>query len=80
MIQKQKRKRGRPRKSPPKNRRLAHSVREYCQAANRSRASAFRDMADGRVKYIQPGGPGTPRQIPTTEYVRLGLVGTVDEV
>jgi hypothetical protein len=76
----EKRKRGRPRKTPPKNRRLAHSVPEYCKAANRSRATAFREMADGRLKYIQPGGPGSPRQIPTSEYVRLGLVQSVDEV
>jgi hypothetical protein len=73
-------KRGRPKKTPPQNRRLAHSVAEYCRAANRSRATAFREMSDGRLKFIQPGGPGSPRQIPTSEYVRLKLVQSVDEV
>jgi hypothetical protein len=76
----EKRKRGRPRKAPPRVRRLAHSVPEYCAARNISRATAFREMAAGKLKYIQTGGPGSPRQIPTSEYVRLGLVQSIDEV
>jgi hypothetical protein len=75
-----KRKRGRPRKSPPQVRRLTHSVAEYCAARNISRATAFREMAAGKLKFVQTGGPGSPRQIPTGEYVRLGLVKSTNEV
>jgi hypothetical protein len=78
-LSNEKRKRGRPRKTPPRVRRLAHSVNEYCHAANCSRATAFRRMAAGTLKYIQEE-PGSPRQIPTSEYVRHGLVQSIDEV
>jgi hypothetical protein len=79
-IPNEKRKRGRPRKSPPKVRRLSHKIPEWCGSTGWSRAKAFRWMATGKLKYIQPGGPGTEREIPTTEYPRLGYVRSVDEL
>jgi hypothetical protein len=75
-----KRKRGRPRKAPPKVRRLGHSIPEWCATTNKSRSTAERWISNGKLKCIQPGGPGSPRIIPTSEYVRHGFVETVDEV
>jgi hypothetical protein len=73
-------KRGRPPKSPPRVRRLSHFVDEWCVATGASRAKAFRWMKTGRLNFIQPGGPGSPREIPVSEYVRLAFVKSVDEL
>jgi hypothetical protein len=73
-------KRGRPVKAPPKVRRLLHSVSEYCAASGLSRATAFRRMRTGALKYLQPSGKNAPRQIPTSEYVRLGIIQNIDEL
>jgi hypothetical protein len=62
-------KRGRPRRPLPKK--TADYVSEYCARTGKSRATAFREMADGRLKYVQTA-PGAPRQIPHSEYERHG--------
>jgi hypothetical protein len=64
-----KRKRGRPRKA--RARQQADPVNVFCQRTDTSRAKAFRDMAAGRLKYVQTV-PGGPRRIPHSEYARLG--------
>jgi hypothetical protein len=64
-----KRKRGRPRKK--RARRLADTVSQYCGHTGESRATAFRKMASGRLKYVQDA-PGSPRRIPHSEYTRQG--------
>jgi excisionase family DNA binding protein len=50
--------------------RLAYSVNEWCELVNISRASAYRMMADGRLRYVEIAGV---RRIPAKENVRLGL-------
>jgi excisionase family DNA binding protein len=50
--------------------RLAYSIKEWCELVNISRASAYRMMADGRLRYVEIAGV---RRIPAEENVRLGL-------
>jgi hypothetical protein len=64
---------------PPKPRRLAHRVSEWCQRTGMSRTIAFERMATGQLRYLQLT-PGGPRDIPTTEYLRLGYVQSLDEL
>jgi hypothetical protein len=78
-----KRKRGRPPKpksSPPKVRQLGHTIAKWCATTDSSRSKAWRWMETGKLKYTQPGGPGSPRIIPTSEYVRHGLIASIDEL
>jgi hypothetical protein len=70
-------KRGRPPKR--RARRIADSVNEFCAKTGQSRATVFRHMARGLIRYIQVA-PGFPRQIPHSEYQRLGYGPVTDEV
>jgi hypothetical protein len=65
------RKRGRPRKQWKPAGRLADTVNQWCDRTGDSRATAFRKMADGRLRYVQDT-PGGPRKIPHSEYTRHG--------
>jgi hypothetical protein len=76
---KSKRRRGRPPKVRRPVRKLTHPVAEFCRRTNTSRATAFRWMRDGLLKFGQ-AAPGHPRQIPVTEYSRLGFGEIIDEV
>jgi excisionase family DNA binding protein len=51
-------------------RRVCVSVREWCQSTGISKATTYRMMADGRLRYVTIG---RSRKIPITEYTRLGL-------
>jgi hypothetical protein len=68
--------RGRPRKR--RVAKFADSVSEYCARTGKSRATAFREMAAGLLKYAQIA-PGFPRQIPHSEYRRLGFDVPLDD-
>lgn len=68
--------RGRPRKVYP---RLSHRVAEWCGRVGWSRSKTFEEMAAGRLRYRQDR-PGGPREIFTSEYVRLGYVQSLDEL
>lgn len=48
------------------------SVTEWCGSTGISKPTAYRMMADGRLKFVRMGE--RIRKIPTTEYERLGLV------
>jgi hypothetical protein len=37
-------------------------------------------MNKKRLRYVQPNGPGSPREIPVFEYQRLGYVTSLDEI
>jgi hypothetical protein len=64
-----------PRTPPP---RLTDSVRDFCARTGVSVQTAYKLMADGRLRYVQV--TDDLRRIPTTEYVRLGFVADVREV
>ena len=70
------RRRGSPRKVYP---RLTHRVPEWVGRTGRSRSKTFEQMAAGKLRYRQDA-PGAPREIFTSEYVRLGFVGSLDEL
>jgi excisionase family DNA binding protein len=59
---------------------LGDTVDQFVAKTNTSRATAFRMMADGRLRYVKLGL--RLRRIPTSEYARLGLVeaGKADEL
>jgi excisionase family DNA binding protein len=70
-----------PKKRPPQQTRVIErvcvSVSEWCDSTNISRPTAYRMMADGRLRYVRLGE--RTRKIPTSEYVRLGLVHPSEE-
>jgi hypothetical protein len=68
--------RGRPRKVYP---RLTHRVSEWDARTGWSRSKTFEQMAAGKLRYRQDHSGG-PREIFTTEYVRLGFVRSLDEL
>ena len=72
----QKKRRGRPRRR--RTAKFADSVSEYCARTGKSRATAFREMAAGLLKYAQ-SAPGFPRRIPFSEYRRLGFDVPLDD-
>jgi excisionase family DNA binding protein len=51
---------------------LGDTVDQFVAKTNTSRATAFRMMADGRLRYVKLGP--RLRRIPTSEYERLGLI------
>jgi hypothetical protein len=67
----ERRKRGRPRKARPL-RRLADTITQFHERTGISRAKIWRDMAAGKLKFVQPT-PGGVRRIPYSEYARLGF-------
>jgi hypothetical protein len=72
------RKRGRP-KNLRRGRRLTSTVNEWCCHTGESRATAFRKMAAGKLRFIQDY-EGAPRRIPISEYARAGYdVPTEDD-
>ena len=58
--------------------RLGDSVQDFTDRTGISRPTAYRMMADGRLKFIQV--TDAMRRIPTSEYVRLGFVTDTREV
>ena len=68
--------RGRPRKL---YRRLTHRTQEWCGRTGWSRSKTFEQMAAGKLHYRQDA-PGAPREIFTSEYLRLGFVSSLDEL
>jgi len=50
---------------------LGDTVSEYTRKVKTSKATAYRRMADGSLRYAMVG---KQRRIPHTEYVRMGLV------
>ena len=71
-------KRRRGRRSKPTLTRLGDSVQDFIDRTGISRPTAYRMMADGRLKFIQV--TDDMRRIPTSEYVRLGFVTDTKEV
>ena len=72
-----KRKRGRHRQRSTLTR-LGDSVQDFIDRTGISRPTAYRMMADGRLKFIQV--TDDMRRIPTSEYVRLGFVTAEEEM
>jgi hypothetical protein len=70
----ERKKRGRP----PKKRKIADRIHEYCERTGDSRATAYRKMASGHLRFIQEG-PGCTRKIPRSEYRRLGYGDITDD-
>jgi hypothetical protein len=66
---KTKKRRGRPRRALPKK--TADKVSAFCARTGKSRSTAFRMMERGLLRYVQVA-PGGPREIPFSEYDRLG--------
>lgn len=58
--------------------RLGDSIQDFIDRTGISRATAYRMMADGRVKFIQV--TDDMRRIPTSEYVRLGFITDAKQV
>jgi excisionase family DNA binding protein len=54
--------------------RLAYTIDEWCRITQQSRATIYRQMADGRLRYVVLGE--RIRRIPASEGERLGLVTT----
>jgi hypothetical protein len=50
---------------------LGDTVAEYTRRVKTSKATAYRQMADGSLRYVMIRGQ---RRIPHSEYVRMGLV------
>lgn len=50
---------------------LGDTISEYIRRVKTSKATAYRRMADGSLRYAMVG---KQRRIPHTEYVRMGLV------
>jgi hypothetical protein len=50
---------------------LGDTISEYILKVKTSKATAYRRMADGSLRYAMVG---KQRRIPLTEYVRMGLV------
>ena len=50
--------------------RVAYTVSEWAEATRLSKATTYRMMADGRLRYVQIG---RTRRIPAEEQRRLGL-------
>ena len=71
------RKRGRPKKKH-RGRRMTSTVNEYCGHVGESRATAYRKMASGELRYVQDK-PGAPRRIPHSEYTRRGYDVPTDD-
>jgi hypothetical protein len=72
-----KRKRGKHSQRPTPTR-LGDSVQDCIDRTGLSRPTAYRMMADGRLKFIQV--TDDMRRIPTSEYVRLGFITDTKEV
>jgi hypothetical protein len=71
------RKRGRPKKLR-RGRRLTSTVNEWCDHTGMSRATAFRQMAAGKLRFIQDE-PNAPRRIPLSEYSRHGYDAATED-
>jgi excisionase family DNA binding protein len=71
-------KRRRVRRSKPTLTRLGDSVQDFVTRTGISRPTAYRMMADGRLRFIQV--TDDLRRIPTSEYVRLGFISAEEEV
>jgi hypothetical protein len=54
-----------------RGRRLTSTVNEWCGHTGMSRPTAFRQMAEGRLRFVQ-SEPNAPRRIPFSEYARHG--------
>jgi excisionase family DNA binding protein len=54
--------------------RLAYTINEWARLTKQSRATIYRQMADGRLRYVSLGE--RIRRIPASESERLGLVAT----
>jgi excisionase family DNA binding protein len=52
--------------------RLAYTINEWCELTNQSRASVYRQMAAGTLRYVNLGDRN--RRIPAEEGQRLGFV------
>ena len=51
--------------------RVCVSVSEWCESTGISKPTAYRMMANGKLRFVQVS---ESRKIPTTEYTRLGLL------
>jgi hypothetical protein len=58
--------------------RLGDSIQDFIDRTGISRSTAYRMMANGRLKFIQV--TDDLRRIPTSEYVRLGFITDTKEV
>jgi hypothetical protein len=65
--------------SRPSAQDLSARVPEWCARTGWSRAKTFEQMAAGKLRYRQDA-PGAPREIFTSEYVRLGFVSSLDQL
>jgi hypothetical protein len=72
--------RGRPRKTIPPRVPLVHGVAEWSFNTNESNATTKRRIKRGEIRVMPNAGAGKPLKIPTTEYVRLGYVQSLDEL
>jgi hypothetical protein len=54
---------------------LGDTISEYTRKVKTSRATAYRQMADGSLRYVMVRGQ---RRIPQTEYVRHGWVSPAE--
>jgi hypothetical protein len=72
--------RGRPRKLLPPRPPLVHSVSQFAFLTNKSRSTVLRLIAVGKLRALPSEGRGVPLRIPTSEYVRLGYVESLNEL
>jgi hypothetical protein len=72
--------RGRPRKVIPPRPPILHTVRQWSYNTGDSKQTVRRKIQRGELRAMPSAGPGKPRKIFTTEYLRLGLVKSLNEL
>jgi hypothetical protein len=80
IIQRRNPNRGRPRRTilprPP----LAHKVRQFAHNIGDSPATVKRKIKRGEIRALPSEGRGKPLKIPTTEYLRLNYIKSLNEL
>ena len=80
VIQRRNPSRGRPRKATRRRPPLVHKIRQWVDNTGDCRATVRRKIERGELRALPSEGPGKPRKILTSEYVRLGYVTSLDEL
>jgi hypothetical protein len=80
VVQRRNPNRGRPRKVVPPRPPLVHTKRQWSHYTGDSMATTTRKIERGELHAMPSEGPGKPRKIFTTEYVRHGYVNSLDEL
>jgi hypothetical protein len=80
VIQRRNPNRGRPRRTIPSRPPLVHTLNEWSRNTGDSKQTVRRKIKRGEIRARPSEGPGKPTKIPTTEYVRLDYVKSLNEL